>query len=82
MTDPIGRWLVDRGVTPDAVTVVGTVGTVVPAVWFLPRNQLFLGAALMTVFVLFDMLDGAVARARGHGTPFGAVLDSVCDRIA
>jgi CDP-diacylglycerol--glycerol-3-phosphate 3-phosphatidyltransferase len=36
----------------------------------------------MTVFVLFDMLDGAVARARGHGTPFGAVLDSVCDRIA
>lgn len=82
VTDPIGRWLVDRGVTPDAVTVVGTVGTVVPAVWFLPRGQLFLGAALMTVFVLFDMLDGAVARARGHGTPFGAVLDSVCDRIA
>lgn len=82
VTDPIGRWLVDRGVTPDAVTVVGTVGTVVPAVWFLPRDQLFLGAALMTVFVLFDMLDGAVARARGHGTPFGAVLDSVCDRIA
>ncbi|MGE3284666.1 MAG: phosphatidylinositol phosphate synthase [Pseudonocardia sp.] len=82
VTDPIGRWLVDRGVTPDAVTVVGTVGTVVPAVWFLPRNQLFLGALLMTVFVLFDMLDGAVARARGNGTPFGAVLDSVCDRIA
>jgi CDP-diacylglycerol--glycerol-3-phosphate 3-phosphatidyltransferase len=82
VTDPIGRWLVDRGVTPDAVTIVGTVGTVVPALWFLPRDQLFLGALLMTVFVLFDMLDGAVARARGNGTPFGAVLDSVCDRIA
>jgi CDP-diacylglycerol--glycerol-3-phosphate 3-phosphatidyltransferase len=82
VTDPIGRWLADRGVTPDAVTVVGTAGTVAAALWFLPRGQLFAGAAVMTVFVLFDMLDGAVARARGHGTSFGAVLDSVCDRIA
>ena len=35
---------------------------------------------LATVFVLFDMIDGAMARARGHSTPFGAVLDSTCDR--
>lgn len=82
VTDPIGRWLVDRGVTPDAVTVVGTAGSVLAALVFLPIGWLFTGAAVMTVFVLFDMLDGAVARARGNGTPFGAVLDSVCDRIA
>lgn len=82
VTDPIGRWLAARGVTPDAVTVVGTAGTVLAALWFLPRDELFVGAAIMTVFVLFDMLDGAVARAGGRGTPFGAVLDSVCDRIA
>jgi CDP-diacylglycerol--glycerol-3-phosphate 3-phosphatidyltransferase len=82
VTDPIGHWLAARRVTPDAVTVVGTAGTVAAALWFLPRGQLVAGAAVMTVFVLFDMLDGAVARARGHGTPFGAVLDSVCDRIA
>jgi CDP-diacylglycerol--glycerol-3-phosphate 3-phosphatidyltransferase len=82
ITDPAGRWLVARGVSPDAVTVAGTVGTAAAAAWFIPRGQLFLGAFLATVFVLFDMIDGAMARARGHSTPFGAVLDSTCDRIA
>jgi CDP-diacylglycerol---glycerol-3-phosphate 3-phosphatidyltransferase len=81
-TDPVGRWLVARGVSPDVVTVAGTVGTAAAAAVFIPRGQLFLGALLATVFVLFDMVDGAMARARGHSTPFGAVLDSTCDRIA
>ena len=44
VTDPVGRWLVARGVSPDAVTVAGTVGTAAAAVWFMPRGQLFLGA--------------------------------------
>ncbi|HSU11879.1 MAG TPA: CDP-alcohol phosphatidyltransferase family protein, partial [Pseudonocardia sp.] len=52
ITTPIGRWLVARGVSPDAVTVAGTVGTAAAAVWFIPRGQLFLGALLVTVFVL------------------------------
>ncbi len=82
VTDPIGRWLVGHGVAPDVVTVVGTVGTVAAALWFLPRDQLFVGTVVVTVFVLFDLIDGAMARARGHGTPFGAVLDSTCDRVA
>jgi CDP-diacylglycerol--glycerol-3-phosphate 3-phosphatidyltransferase len=82
VTDPVGRWLVTRGVSPDAVTVAGTVGTAASAIVFLPVGRLFLGALLATVFVLFDMIDGAMARARGHSTPFGAVLDSVCDRLA
>jgi phosphatidylglycerophosphate synthase len=33
------------------------------------------------IFVLADMLDGAMARERGGGTRFGAVLDATCDRI-
>ena len=82
VTDPVGRWLIARGVSPDVITVLGTVGTAAAAVWFIPRGQLFLGALLATVFVLFDMVDGAMARARGHSTPFGAVLDSTCDRMA
>ncbi len=49
---------------------------------FLPRGHLFIGTLAVTVFVLFDLVDGAMARARGAGTPFGAVLDSTCDRIA
>ncbi len=82
VTDPLGRWLVERGISPDAVTVVGTLGSVAAAVWFLPRGELFAATVVVTVFVLFDLVDGAMARARGHGTPFGAVLDSTCDRLA
>jgi CDP-diacylglycerol--glycerol-3-phosphate 3-phosphatidyltransferase len=82
VTEPLGRWLVARGITPDAVTVAGTAGSVAAALWFLPRGQLFIGTLVVTLFVLFDLVDGAMARARGRGTPFGAVLDSTCDRIA
>jgi len=82
VTEPFGRWLVARGITPDAVTVTGTLGSVAAALWFLPRGELFIGTLVVTVFVLFDLVDGAMARAKGKGTPFGAVLDSTCDRIA
>jgi CDP-diacylglycerol---glycerol-3-phosphate 3-phosphatidyltransferase len=80
VSDPIGRRLVGLGLSPDAVTLAGTVGSVAAAVWFLPRDELFAGTLVITVFVLFDLIDGAMARARGYSTPFGAVLDSVCDR--
>ena len=82
VTDPVGTWLLRRGVTPNAVTVIGTAGTVLGALWFLPRGELFAGTLVITFFVLFDLLDGAVARASGAGTRFGAVLDASCDRIA
>ncbi|KOV84455.1 phosphatidylinositol phosphate synthase [Nocardia sp. NRRL S-836] len=81
VTDPIGAWLLARGLTPNVVTVVGTVGAVASALWFIPRGQLFLGSALVTFFVLLDLIDGAMARAAGP-TRFGAVLDATCDRIA
>lgn len=82
VTEPVGGWLVGHGIAPDAVTVAGTVGVVAASAWFLPRGQLFLGAVVITVFVLFDLLDGAMARAKGTTSPFGAVLDSACDRLA
>ncbi|MFN2497116.1 MAG: phosphatidylinositol phosphate synthase [Pseudonocardiaceae bacterium] len=80
--DPTGAWLLRAGIGPDAITLIGTVGTVSSALWFFPRGQLFVGTLAVLLFVLFDLLDGAVARARGHGTPFGTVLDATCDRIA
>ncbi len=82
VTLPLGRWLVGRGLSPDAVTIAGTVGSVSAAVWFLPRDQLIWGSLVITFFVLFDLVDGAMARVRGSHSPFGAVLDSACDRIA
>lgn len=80
VTEPVGGWLVGHGVSPDVVTVAGTVGSMAAALWFLPRDQLFVGAVVITLFVLFDLVDGAMARARGATTAFGAVLDSTCDR--
>lgn len=82
VTDPIGAWLVRAGLTPNTMTVIGTVGSVVSALVFFPLNQLFVGSALVTVFVLFDLLDGAMARTAGKVTRFGTVLDASCDRIA
>jgi CDP-diacylglycerol--glycerol-3-phosphate 3-phosphatidyltransferase len=77
----VGR-LARAGVTPDAVTLIGTLGAVAGAVLLIATGHLFWGAFTVTVFVLLDMLDGALARARGGGSVFGAVLDSVGDRAA
>ncbi len=77
----VGR-LARSGVTPDAITVTGTLGAVAGAVGLIASGYLFWGAFTVTVFVLLDMLDGALARARGGGSVFGAVLDSTGDRAA
>lgn len=79
---PLGRSLAKAGVTPDMVTVAGTVGSTVAALICYPRGEFFVGTLFIWAFVMFDMVDGAVARAGGGGTRFGAVLDSSCDRIA
>src|SRR5215212_10591647 len=80
---PVVTRLARAGVTPDMVTVTGTLGSVACAVFLIGTGHLFWGAFTVTVFVLLDMLDGALARARsGGGSVFGAVLDSVGDRLA
>ncbi len=82
ISDPIGSWLHRRGATADMVTVFGTVVSIASSLWFFTNGHLFWGTVVVTIFVLFDTLDGAVARAAGGGSAFGGVLDSVCDRIA
>src|SRR5690606_15993340 len=80
---PLGRALVRRGIGPDAVTAIGTLGTVVSALFFFPQGMLTAGALVITVFVLFDLLDGVVARlGGGGGSTWGAFLDSTLDRVA
>jgi CDP-diacylglycerol--glycerol-3-phosphate 3-phosphatidyltransferase len=80
--EPMGIRLVRAGIGPDAITIIGTVGTVTAALWLFPLGYLLAGTIVITVFVLLDVVDGAVARARGAGTPWGTVLDATCDRIA
>ncbi|WP_068269937.1 phosphatidylinositol phosphate synthase [Aldersonia kunmingensis] len=82
VTLPMGRALVGTGLTPNAMTVIGTVASITAAVTLFPSGHLFWGAIVIWLFVMFDMLDGAMARARGGGTKYGAVLDATCDRVA
>src|ERR1022692_118476 len=78
---PIGEALARTPVTPNAITVTGTVGVAVAALWLLPIGHLFAGAAVCTVFVLADMLDGALARVKGTTGAWGAFLVSTLDRL-
>ncbi|OCB24546.1 CDP-diacylglycerol--inositol 3-phosphatidyltransferase [Mycobacterium malmoense] len=82
LTTPTARACLRIGLTPDAVTILGTVVAVAGALTLFPMGKLFIGTLVVWFFVLFDMLDGAMARERGGGTRFGAVLDATCDRVS
>ena len=82
LSAPLAKAALRAGLTPDTVTIIGTAGTVLAALTLFPIGQLWWGAVAVWFFVLADMLDGAMARERGGGTRFGAVLDAVCDRIS
>lgn len=78
---PLGRALADRGVSPDAITTIGTLGVVVSALVFYPTGHLFAGSLAITFFVLADLLDGVLARMTGKPSKWGAFLDSTLDRF-
>src|SRR5262245_56771061 len=80
--DPLGRSLVRAGVSADAVTIAGTAGVVTGSVAFAARGQLVAATIVITLCALLDVLDGAMARARGRASRYGALLDSVMDRVA
>lgn len=79
---PIGDALGSAGVHPNVVTVVGTVGTILGSVLLIGRGELFAGCMVVTFFVFLDLLDGAMARATGKVSKFGAVLDATGDRLS
>lgn len=79
---PVVAALARAGVTADMVTVAGFLGAVAGSVLLIARGEFLWGVAVVTVSVLLDLLDGALARARGGGSVFGAVLDSTLDRAA
>ncbi|AQT82873.1 CDP-diacylglycerol--inositol 3-phosphatidyltransferase [Mycolicibacterium litorale] len=82
LSTPLAKAALRIGLTPDMVTIIGTAGSVLAALTMFPIGVLWWGAVAVFFFVLADMLDGAMARQRGGGTRFGAVLDATCDRIS
>jgi CDP-diacylglycerol--glycerol-3-phosphate 3-phosphatidyltransferase len=79
---PLANRLAKAGISPDVITVVGTVGAVAGALVFFTHGWWFSGTMVIWGCVMLDLLDGAVARASGRSSKFGAVLDSTCDRVA
>ena len=79
---PTARFLLRHGISPNAVTVAGTVGVLFGALVFGARGHLVAGALIVTFFALTDALDGTMARMRGGSSKLGALLDSSMDRIA
>ncbi|GIG92561.1 phosphatidylinositol phosphate synthase [Plantactinospora endophytica] len=82
VVEPIARTLLRVGVTPNAVTVAGTLGVVVGSVVLGARGYLVAGALVVTFFALTDLLDGTMARMSGGSSRFGAFLDSSMDRVS
>ncbi|MDN3936707.1 CDP-alcohol phosphatidyltransferase family protein [Arthrobacter sp. YD4] len=79
---PLARWLLRMGVSPDAVTIVGTAGVVVGALVFYPLGQLWWGTIFITAFIFSDVIDGIMARLQERGGRWGNFLDSTLDRVA
>jgi CDP-diacylglycerol--glycerol-3-phosphate 3-phosphatidyltransferase len=81
VTGPVVRILSKSGITPNVLTFINLALNIIAAYviavgYFLPGGLLVLAAGL------FDLLDGALARYTKQTTKFGAILDSVVDRIS
>ncbi|MFZ0157640.1 MAG: CDP-alcohol phosphatidyltransferase family protein [Kineosporiaceae bacterium] len=78
---PLARALVALGISPDVVTLVGTIGVSVGALGFYPRGEFLWGTLVITFFVFADTIDGIMARTAQRSSAWGAFLDSTLDRV-
>jgi len=81
LLSPIADFLLAHGVSPDAVTFVGTLGVSAGALALFPQGLLWQGVLVIGTFVFSDLLDGYMARSSGSSSRWGAFLDSTLDRI-
>jgi CDP-diacylglycerol--glycerol-3-phosphate 3-phosphatidyltransferase len=79
LATPVAKGLGRLGLTPNALTMIGFLGTCVAA--YAAATQAWLAAGILVlVFGIFDLFDGTLARATGRATKLGAFLDSTFDR--
>lgn len=79
--DPTGAFLNRIGLTPNAITLLGLVGTTAGA-YILSLGKMTTGGIVLLISVLVDALDGTMARLRSEPSDFGGFVDSVSDRYA
>lgn len=80
--EPIARLLLRMHVSPDAVTVAGTLAVVTVALVCLPQGWFIPAVLLVLVLAFSDLLDGTMARISGTAGPWGNFLDATLDRVA
>src|SRR5690242_21729092 len=68
---PVARALLRLGVSPDVVTVVGTLGVCAGALIFYPTGHFVIGTLVITAFVFSDTIDGVMARLSGRPSKWG-----------
>lgn len=78
---PVARLLMRWGVSPDLVTLVGTLGVMTGALVCFPQGWLWQGVVVIVIFVFSDMVDGQMAKLGGTASSWGAFLDSSLDRL-
>jgi CDP-diacylglycerol--glycerol-3-phosphate 3-phosphatidyltransferase len=79
--DPLGRFFLELGFTPNMVTALGLIGNTVGA-FYLARGEFLIGGIFIAVMTPVDALDGTMARLRGEASDWGAYVDSVSDRYS
>jgi len=77
----VARVLARLGLSPNAVTLLGLLGAGASAI-LLSIGQFAAGGAVVLLAAVFDLFDGALARATGRESRFGALLDSTADRVS
>ena len=81
IVDAIARVLVKLGFSPSGLTIIGVLVACVAAA-LIAQGMLAAGGVVMLIAGVFDMFDGAVARMTNRATKFGALFDSVMDRVS
>ena len=82
LINPVARFALRIGLTPNLVTVLGALGLVISAIYFYSQEEFFIGTLVVVFFSLSDLFDGAMARISQAGvSKWGGFLDSTIDRI-
>ncbi|HUF66240.1 MAG TPA: CDP-alcohol phosphatidyltransferase family protein [Gemmatimonadaceae bacterium] len=81
LVDPTADFLVRRGVSPNAITTVGTASAAAAGVVY-ALGHIRTAGFILAATAFLDIMDGQVARRSGRSTTFGAFYDSSLDRVA
>ena len=79
---PLCRGLLKAGITPNVMSALGGLGSSASAILLFGTGHFLAAAIVTTLFVLFDLLDGTMARISNSSSLWGALLDSTLDRVS